>query len=110
MKTAAARYRGFLQIECGFSVNTIASYMRDVGDLFDDLAEAKVKKVGDAQPRHLVEHVQALRAKKKMASSSVVRHHAAIRSFFRWARGAGLVTDDPSEWVATSVLRKNLSV
>ncbi len=67
--TAATRYRGFLQIECGFSVNTIASYMRDVGDLFDDLAEASVKKVGDAQPRHLVEHVQALRAKKKTDKS-----------------------------------------
>lgn len=106
--TAAARYRGFLQIECGFSVNTIASYMRDVGDLFDDLAEASVKKVGDAQPRHLVEHVQALRAKKKMASSSVVRHHAAIRSFFRWARGAGLVTEDPSDILERPTRWKNL--
>lgn len=82
--------------------------MRDLADLLDDLADAGVEKVADIQPRHLVEHVQALRAQKKMASSSVVRHHAAIRSFFRWARGAGLLTEDPSDILERPTRWKNL--
>lgn len=108
LTNAAARFRGYLRIECGFSTNTILSYMRDIADLMDDLAKSRVKTLRDVQPRHLVEHVQALRATRKLASSSIVRHHAAIRAFFRWAQGSGLLVEDPTGILERPTRWKNL--
>jgi integrase/recombinase XerD len=108
LEQAAARFKGFLRVECGFSQNTILSYMRDLADLFDELAAADVTTLRDVQPRHLVEHVQRLRSKRKLSSASIVRHHASMRSLFRWARGAGLIVEDPTTILERPTRWKNL--
>lgn len=105
---AAARFKGYLRVECGFSANTILSYMRDIADLMDDLAASGIESLRDVQPRHLVEHVQALRSKRSLASSSIVRHHASIRALFRWAQGSGLLTEDPTGILERPTRWKNL--
>ena len=105
---ACLRFKGFLRVECGFSHNTILSYMRDVADLCEHLTGAGVTALGEVQPRHLVEHVQALRSKKKHASSTVVRHHASIRCLFRWGWGNGLVKEDPTTILERPTRWKNL--
>lgn len=102
------RFRWFLRVECGFSPHTLSAYTRDLTDLAEDLARARVTSWVQATPRHLVEHVRGLKASKSMAGSSVIRHLASIKAFCRWALGAGLIRENPSELLERPTRWKNL--
>jgi len=102
------RFRGFLRVECGFSPHTLAAYLRDLTDLAEDLARDGVATWNTAEPRHLVNHVRALKAKRSMAGASVIRHLASIKAFCRWALGAGVLRQNPSEILERPTRWKNL--
>ncbi len=78
------RFLAFLRVECGLSANTLAAYERDLRDLEADLAEHGVADVCAADTPDLIAHLTRLRTEKRLASTSIARHLATIRMFFRW--------------------------
>lgn len=79
----------FARVECGLASNSVEAYGRDLRDLCGDLAARGRTSLGEVTPRDLSDHVAHLRSGRNMAASSVIRHMATIRVFFRWAESTG---------------------
>ncbi|HLO40830.1 MAG TPA: tyrosine recombinase, partial [Phycisphaerales bacterium] len=77
-------YLIYLRVECGLSRNTLSAYTRDMHDMIEDLVGMGVQEVRGVTPRHLSLHLGDLKAKRGMEPTSVTRHLAAIRMFYRW--------------------------
>lgn len=96
----AKLHRGFLtfcKVECGLSANTIAAYGRDLNDVLDDVRNRGKKTIAAVTARDLSEHLIKLRTEQKHTGTTVIRHLATIRVFFRWALSTGLLQEDPTE-------------
>src|SRR5437762_4997811 len=91
------RFMTFLRIECGLSENTLEAYGRDLGDLLNDLARQGIRTLVGATARALSSHVAGLKVERSLAGSSVIRHLATIKVFFRWVLAQGLIEKDPTE-------------
>ncbi|MCA9282096.1 MAG: tyrosine recombinase [Phycisphaeraceae bacterium] len=99
LREAGRAFLAFVRVECGLSPNTADAYARDLRDLDDDLALGGVASIAEITPRHLAGHIAALSSRKKMASSSVARHLATMRMFFRWMFANGRIDANPTEWL-----------
>lgn len=84
----------FARVECGLAANSVDAYGRDLRDLVCDLAAAGRTRLAEVSARDLSNHLAALRGERNMAASSVVRHLATIRVFFRWAESTGELPTD----------------
>jgi integrase/recombinase XerD len=96
----APLYRDFLvfiRVECGLSANTLAAYGRDLRDLLLDLDIRGVKAIAQVQPRHLTDHLAALKTSRSLAASSIIRHMATIKVFFRWLLARGFIPENPAD-------------
>src|SRR5262245_57754816 len=91
------RFMGFLRIECGLSENTLEAYGRDLNDLLADLTRQGIRTLDGASARVLSSHIVGLKSDRSLSGSSVIRHLATIKVFFRWATAQGLVAKDPTE-------------
>jgi len=105
IESAITRLLAHLRIECGLAENTLAAYARDLRDLRRDLASQGIEDVAALNGRALVEHVRALRAHRKLASASVVRHVASVRIFCRFLAAEGHASEElgalierPTQW------------
>ena len=86
----------YLRVECGLRPASVEAYRWDATLLLADLAGAGVKDLAGATPRHLADHLAALKTRRLMSGTSVIRHLATIRVLCRWALAQGLVQQDPS--------------
>ncbi len=75
----------FARVECGLAPNSLEAYERDLTDLITDLAARGRESLGTVQARDLTDHLAGLRSVRNLAATSVIRHLATIRVFFRWA-------------------------
>ncbi|TVQ31732.1 MAG: tyrosine recombinase [Phycisphaeraceae bacterium] len=89
----------YIRVECGLSANTLEAYGRDLRDLYADLDRRQVANLGAVTPRHLAEHLVNLKAARGMASSSVARHLATIKMFFRWLTSEKRIETNPADWL-----------
>ena len=94
---ARARFLTFLRVEAGLAANTLVAYGWDIQLLLSDLAAAGVSEIQAATPRLVAEHLSSLKRLRGLQGSSVTRHLAAIRVFFRWAVSNRLIESDPTE-------------
>lgn len=90
------RYLTHLKVECGLSPNTIDAYRTDLRALWDDLNKRGVREPEHTTGEDLIEHLRALRTERNLAASSIARHLAAIRMYFRWLHSNNIITDDPT--------------
>ncbi|MBL0921590.1 MAG: tyrosine recombinase, partial [Phycisphaerales bacterium] len=97
LERAAEAFGAFLRIECGLAPATLEAYARDLRDLFTDLDARGVASPEAVRPTHLSEHLASLRSVKKMEGSSVSRHLATIKVFFRWLQAEGRIGANPAE-------------
>ncbi len=88
---------GYLRVECGLAPASIASYQRDLRDLFVDLVACGVASPEKATSRDLVAHMQSLKRDKEMQASSVARHRATIRVFYRWLLIQNRLVENPAD-------------
>jgi integrase/recombinase XerD len=84
-------------VECGLAANSVEAYGRDLRDLFIDLTAQGRSEIGAVTSRDLVAHLAALKNQRHMASTSIIRHLATIRVFFRWLESTGLIEGNPTE-------------
>ncbi len=92
-----ARFMAYLRVECGLSKNTLEAYDRDLRDLVADLHSAGVKSPADITPRVLSEHLAALKSKRGMTGSSVLRHLATVRVWCRFLVSTEQIKKNPTE-------------
>src|SRR4051812_16251842 len=91
------RFMAFLRIECGLSENTLEAYGRDLDDLLTDLAGQGIHLLGSASSRVLSSHIVGLKTGRGLSGTSVIRHLATIKVFFRWALAQSLIEKDPTD-------------
>ncbi len=99
---AVRAYLTYLRVECGLSPNTLAAYRRDLADLHTHILtgnNGRTPRLDDATPVAVVGHLRALKTERDLASSSIARHLAALRMFFRWARAEGHLDTNPTELI-----------
>ena len=86
----------YYRIEAGLSPATIAAYKRDLTDLLADLTERDVTDITSVTTRMLADHLAKLKSAQKQEASSITRHLASIRVFFKFLNGRGILTSNPS--------------
>ncbi len=98
MQTSTARFLRYLQVERNASNMTIKSYREDLTALLEFLAgeSGEVPKPSEITPLDLRQYVSALH-EAGYAKSSVARHLATLRSFFRFAQREGLADQNPAK-------------
>ncbi len=98
MRTATTRFLRYLQVERNASDMTIKSYREDLTALLEFLADEteQVPRPSEITPLDLRQYVSALH-EAGYAKSSVARHLATLRSFFRFAQREGLADQNPAK-------------
>lgn len=96
---ARKAFRSFVRVECGLSANTLAAYDRDLRDLLEDLVSRGRTGPDEVSERDLSDHIAALKRERNLAGTSVIRHMATIKVFFRWLHSAGKIQSDPSAFL-----------
>ncbi len=98
MQSATARFLRYLQVERNASDLTIKSYREDLTALIEFLAgeSEQVPKPSQITPLELRQYVSALH-EAGYAKTSVARHLASLRSFFRFAQREGLAEQNPAK-------------
>jgi len=101
-------FLAYLRVEAGMAPATLDAYGRDLRDLAADLTVQGVTDVRSIESDHLVAHLRLLHRDRGMEPSSVVRHLATLRVFFRFLRAEGKITDDPTRLLETPTRWKRL--
>ncbi|MFW6169134.1 MAG: tyrosine recombinase XerC [Planctomycetota bacterium] len=98
MHSATARFLRYLQVECNASELTIKSYREDLTTVLEFLKgqRGEVPRPSEITPLTLRGYVAAL-YEADYAASSVARHLACLRSFFRFAQREGLTEQNPAK-------------
>ncbi|MBM4104690.1 MAG: tyrosine recombinase [Phycisphaerae bacterium] len=110
LERARREWLGFLKVEAGLSPATLSAYRRDLDDLFVDLAEQGVLEPRGATPEHLREHLRRLSRERGLEPTSIARHLASTRMFFRFLRSRGRIEDDPARLLERPVTWKRIPV
>ena len=99
MHTAVARFLQFLAVERNASPYTVKSYREDLTALTDYLAEAhggRPPSPGDVTVFDLRGYVAALH-ESGYAKTTIARHLASLRSFFRFGQREGWAKTNPAK-------------
>ena len=98
MQPAVARFLRFLKVERNASDLTIKSYGEDLAALIEFLGgeTGQVCRPSEVTPLDLRQYAAALH-QSGYAKSSVARHLASLRSFFRFAQREGLAERNPAK-------------
>ena len=94
-KDIVSRYRRYLKLEKGYSVNTLDAYMRDVDKLMRYLAVEQVN-VLDVKLEDL-EHFAAFISDLGIGPRSLARILSGVRQFYRFLVIDGYLEVDPTE-------------
>ncbi len=94
-------FLNYLRIEAGLAPATLEAYGRDLRDLARDLEAAGIGDVAAVGPTHLVDHVRALHRVRNLQATTIARHLATIRVFFRFLAATGRVDPDPARLLET---------
>ena len=94
-KNIVSRYRRYLKLEKGYSVNTLDAYMRDVDKLFRYLAVEQID-VLDVKLEDL-EHFAAFISDLGIGPRSLARILSGVRQFYRFLVFDGYLEVDPTE-------------
>jgi integrase/recombinase XerD len=98
LREADRAFHAYLRVECGMSANTLEAYGRDVRELLAHLAHQGVGRPADTNHRHLAAHISAL-STRGLAATSVARHLATIKVFFRWLAARGAIEGNPADFL-----------
>ena len=89
-------FRTYLRVECGLLPNSLDAYLRDAAQVLWHLHDRGCARLDDATPRHLSEHLTLLKTRRALDATSIIRHLAAIKVFFRWALATEKMEGDPT--------------
>jgi tyrosine recombinase XerC len=106
MVTLLERYGDYLLHEKGYSPHTIRNYLREIDELRGFLKDRGID-ITQASSWDLKTHL--LHCKKRgLASTSLARRVASIKSFYAFLKSQGLVKGNPARLLCTPKKRKPL--
>lgn len=92
-------FLAFCRIEAGLARATIEAYARDLRDLWQFLGEKGIADPGAVTMAHVTEHIQRLSREREMEPTSIARHLAAMRVYFRWMHAERKIAKDPARLI-----------
>jgi len=95
------QFLAYLRVECGLAANTLIAYTADLSDLHGDLVKQGLDSPATVQPHDLAAHIRMLKTDRSLSTSSVCRHLATIRMFFRFLHGNARIDRNPTELLET---------
>lgn len=112
MKEAVDSFLNYLQVEKGFSPNTVAAYRNDLGQMaafFQEhfSKEGQMPNWSSADRNLILSYVLGLK-ERNYAPATVARKVAAAKSFFGFLVGEGAVKSDPTESLGAPKVGKAL--
>lgn len=105
MKEHIENYIQYLNTVKHSSVNTMASYKRDLLKLYHYLMEQKIEEPGSVSQTDLSGYIFSLE-KQEMSSATISRNIASIKSFFVYLLKQGIISSDPSEQLKPPKIEK----
>ena len=109
MRQQIEAFLNSLQVERGYSNNTIVAYRNDLTQFAKYLIDKGAGDSWDAIGQEdLLGYVNSLKADREYASATVARKIAATKSFFRHMSDRGIIQDDPSATLDSPKVRKYL--
>jgi tyrosine recombinase XerC len=106
VERAIVAFVNWLQVEKGYSDNTVDGYSRDLKEFAQQLPDGL--SIRDVRPPHVRKFVVSLHGYNSAAS--VARKLSALRTFFRFAQRRGLVHEDPLAGIAGPKIGKYMPV
>jgi len=94
-------FLAFIRVECGLAANTLTAYGGDLDELAGELTRRGIESPASVEPADLAAHMRWLRADRGLATSSVCRHLATIRMFFRFLYADGRLARNPTDLLET---------
>ncbi len=101
------RFLAYLDLERGFSGNTVAAYRRDVDRFLGGLPAALRRDLSRVGEQEVFEFLVAER-RRGLHPRSVRRSLAAVRTFFRFLVLEGLIEENPARFLDTPKIGRNL--
>ncbi len=98
----------WLRVEAGLAPATLEAYGRDLRDLVDDLREQGVPGIETTSPENLAEHLRSLHTKRSLQASSIARHLATLRVFYRFLLANQRIGEDPTRLLESPTRWKRL--
>ena len=98
----------YLRVEAGLAAATLQAYSRDLRDLLEHMLNLGVTSPGKVRPQHLADHIRHLHRQRGMEPSSIARHLATIRVFFRFLTSERTIEADPARLLETPTRWKRL--
>jgi len=86
----------YLKVEAGLARATLDAYAADLRDLAAHLGENALAEPASVDARTLAEHMRWLHRERELAPSSITRHLATLRVFFRYLHANGVTPDNPA--------------
>src|SRR5262245_13808943 len=86
----------YLRVEAGLAAATLDAYSRDLRDLVEHLRVLRIDHPSKVRPGNLAEHVRHLHRQREMEPTSIARHLATIRVFFRFLFADRRISEDPT--------------
>jgi integrase/recombinase XerD len=108
MENHLSTFLDFLSAEKGASSNTIAAYRNDLEQLAEYLKASGNGKGWEKVDRVVIQDFILNLKERKYAETTVARKVAAIRSFFGFLAAEGILTDNPTEGLASPRVGKML--
>lgn len=102
-----------LEVEKGYSVNTLIAYRNDLNQFLRFLREESsgrtaVNSWSDVSRQDLIAFILYLKGEREYSSATVARKVAAVKSFFHHMLTEGLIGEDPSASLDSPKVRKYL--
>ena len=86
----------YLRVEAGLARATLDAYTRDLRDMVRDLLTAGISDPQRVDVTHLITHLRQLRHEQGLDASSIARHLATMRVFYRFLTANGRIESDPT--------------
>lgn len=97
MQLVRRGFINFVRIECGLRPSTIEAYARDLEHLMDDLQRSGIDDPTQTTPDALIGHVRSMSSERGYNASTVSRHLATIKVFYRWMLATGRISTNPAD-------------
>ena len=101
-------FLAFCRIECGLAKLTLEAYGRDLAALGEHLSESGRKDLAKASMGDLAGHIRWLSKSKGYNPTTVTRHLATMRVFYRWLHATGAIPRDPARLLERPTAWKRL--
>lgn len=107
MKNFIEDFISFLSVERGLAQNTLLAYRRDLTAYAEHLASRGIANAPQVRREYVTEYIFSQK-KAGLATTSINRSLAAIKTFHRFLVREGLVKEDPTALVETPKLWKRV--